>query len=237
MVYRKKRRPVRRKKKTYRRRKRYGGNPGGLSVTTMGGFPKSKVVKMRYNEHVSLNSASGAIATNFFRANSIFDPNQTGIGHQPLGRDQWELFYNTYTVIGAKVTVNFCVQGVPTPSSTATQLAVGIYLCDDTTVPTTVEEMVEQGLSKWNYIIGVSQSGKAIRQMTHTYSPKKFHNIKDMKDNQALLGADFSTNPVQQAYFAVWSGACAGGDPGAISCDVIIDYIVLCSEPKTLAQS
>jgi hypothetical protein len=42
---------------------------------------------------------------NVFNLNSLFDPDRTGIGHQPLGHDQWSEFYGRYRVDKVKVEI------------------------------------------------------------------------------------------------------------------------------------
>lgn len=39
--------------------------------------------------------------------NSLFDPDRSGVGHQPYCFDQWASFYNRYRVYGCKYTVTF----------------------------------------------------------------------------------------------------------------------------------
>lgn len=38
--------------------------------------------------------------------NSLFDPNRTGVGHQPYGYDQLSALYNRYRVISCKYVIN-----------------------------------------------------------------------------------------------------------------------------------
>lgn len=42
-----------------------------------------------------------------YRCNSLFDPDYTGIGHQPYGFDQWKNFYQQYYVYKAAISVSF----------------------------------------------------------------------------------------------------------------------------------
>lgn len=58
-------------------------------------IPQRYITKMKYSELVSTN-ANGFYA---FNLNSIFDPNRTGIGHQPYGFDTLATLYNRYRVI------------------------------------------------------------------------------------------------------------------------------------------
>ncbi len=69
--------------------------------------PDRVLIKMPYGEMIERTPAS---ATDFytFRLNSTFDPDLTGTGHQPLGRDQFAgILYNRYRVHSVQVHVSF----------------------------------------------------------------------------------------------------------------------------------
>lgn len=60
-------------------------------------------VKMTYTQLVNVSGA--AVIYNVWRGNSVFDPDQTGTGGQPLGYDQWANFYDRYRVYGSQMTI------------------------------------------------------------------------------------------------------------------------------------
>lgn len=62
-----------------------------------------------YEEDVThpVGAAIGFISQYTFRANSMFDPNFTGIGHQPMYRDEYATLYDSYTVIASFIEVCF----------------------------------------------------------------------------------------------------------------------------------
>lgn len=67
------------------------------------GFPTKKTVKLRYCQEISLTITSGYMAYHGFRLNSLFDPDYTSTGHQPLGFDQWAAIYDKYCVTRAAI--------------------------------------------------------------------------------------------------------------------------------------
>ncbi len=74
------------------------------------GLPLGKTfkTKLRYVTQLELGSGTNDFASHhFYRANSAFDPDLTGTGHQPMGYDQLALFYDHYTIIGSKITCNY----------------------------------------------------------------------------------------------------------------------------------
>lgn len=196
---------------------------------TLAGQPKSKVVKMRYADQIALNAGIGAAAFYTFRAGSIFDPDYTGTGHQPMGHDQWAQFYNHYVVLGAKITVTFSNEDAGDP------MIAGVLLNDDTSLTSaTVTSIIENGKGAYCHLD--TGGGPGIRRISQKYSAKKFFKC-DVKDRTDLK-ATFGTNPTEDAYFVVWTAAMnTGSDPSVVYATVKIDYIVLMSEPKDFGPS
>ncbi len=53
---------------------------------------------MKYSDTFDTTLTTGAVLDQNFRANSLFDPDRTNTGHQPLEFDQYFLLYNRYHV-------------------------------------------------------------------------------------------------------------------------------------------
>jgi len=75
------------------------------------GLPDRLYVRLTYREQLNWTTASGALGDNVYRGNSIFDPDLTGTGGQPMALDQWAFFYSSYTVLGSKIEVSSQVNG------------------------------------------------------------------------------------------------------------------------------
>lgn len=195
--------------------------------------PPNKMVRLKYVEYITLNAPSATSARNIFRANSCFDPNQTGIGHQPLGFDQWSIFYDHYTVVGSKCTAQFMAQG---SSSAIDSSIVGIILTDNTSVLPPPETLLEQPKSSHRILTNGNATQKAT--VRKGFSAKKFFGLKSIKDNRALVGASTTANPSEDAYFSVYQMAYdAALNPNPIKVVVTINYLVYFTERKTLAGS
>lgn len=100
----------------YKRTRRYRmGRPSGYRAKTswsssklqknnfsgktkaLTGFPQRMTVALPYV--VSLRAAPASFGVDqTFRMNSCFDPDFSGVGHQPRGWDQWSAVYNQYRV-------------------------------------------------------------------------------------------------------------------------------------------
>ena len=51
-------------------------------------FPDTLQTTLRYQETLSLSSTSGSLFGYIYNLNGLYDPNHTGVGHQPLYFDQ-----------------------------------------------------------------------------------------------------------------------------------------------------
>jgi hypothetical protein len=70
-----------------------------------------KYITLKYSETFSFSLASTVGTQQLMRLNSIFDPNSTGVGHQPYGYDQIAALYNRYRVLSTKWKITFGTVG------------------------------------------------------------------------------------------------------------------------------
>lgn len=103
----KRKRPAGRRR--YRGKRRFRGRraPGPTKVISVSSpIPDQYFAKLKYSDQFFLTSTAG-ITSHLFRANSINDPNYTGIGHQPFGYDQLAELYGKQKVYGCKYRFTF----------------------------------------------------------------------------------------------------------------------------------
>lgn len=97
-----------RKKSTYPRRRRFlrrrrfarkgQRTTKSLIYRSPTVIPDKMIVKLPYVATGLLDTQNGLSALHSFNLNSLYDPDRTGTGHQPLGYDEWKEFYNQYRV-------------------------------------------------------------------------------------------------------------------------------------------
>lgn len=222
------------RKKSSQSSKRKKMRTKGMSLSARyapSGVGKQNIVSMRYSDAFQLTSTNGIIAEYIFRANSIHDPNFSGVGHQPMGHDQMATLYNKYIVLGSKITIQ--VYGTNTGSQ---GIMAGLMLSKNSNPTSTYSVYTEfseakRGTSK--FVV----SDPSVSTLTNTYSAKKFHQVTDIKDNKARLGNNFGANPLDGAFYAFWLQSADITSTTQVRAIVNIDYIVLCSEPKLLFES
>lgn len=68
-------------------------------------MPDRALVRMPYTTTIAYNLTGSIYQEYTYRGNSIFDPDASGVGGQPLGFDQWNAFYNLYEVSASSIKV------------------------------------------------------------------------------------------------------------------------------------
>lgn len=236
-------RAERSRRANYRRNKQASFNTVRRAKTRiplpLGGFPNSLMVRLKYVQTFSLNPAAGAIAVQNFRANSLYDPDSTGVGHQPSNYDRLTAIYDRYTVVGAKIKVYpvFLTTGsincgtlVVHCSENGTDLTVahaagGIANC-----------LEQPKIARSAKHIGVINSGMP-HVWTKTFSAKKFFGVKNFIGKEPY-SADNAANPVEQAFFEVAIMSQDDSvDPDTIKLRAEIEYIAVMTEPNLTDNS
>lgn len=219
------------KKKYAKRRKsksmtKYSGS--GLSAN----YPLTKSFKFK-TRYVDVNVAvnPGALGTPgsyIFSLNSLFDPDTTGVGHQPVGYDQLMVMYDHYTVIGARARVS------ATNQDTTNAQIICLQLKDNATPVTNSETLLENGMNRWA-MLGLEGSGSATKTLSINCSLSKFFGRKVLQGDKYTGSRD--TSPSDQAYLHVTAIPITTSSNSGIRCCVEIEYIAILTEPKTLGGS
>lgn len=102
--------PRRAKRNGRRKRAKKTIVPKSLSLGPY--MPQRCLARHKYKEVIALSQsyAAASMDTNarvLFRCNGMYDPNETGSGHQPRFFDEMSSFYDRYRVIGSKISVKF----------------------------------------------------------------------------------------------------------------------------------
>lgn len=90
------------RKRAYRKKPMYKkrGQRNTLVNTSLRPIPSRFITKHKYAEALSVSTPGMGIYK--WNLNSLWDPNRTGVGHQPYGYDQLAALYNRYRVISCK---------------------------------------------------------------------------------------------------------------------------------------
>ncbi len=226
-------RRVRRRRRV--RKKRRNGN-GLFRFVSNNPVPPQKLVRLKYVEQITLNPPITSMDHFLINANNIRDPNRTGVGHKPLGSEQWDPFYNLYTVIRADIRVTF-------HSATSTNLAsgiVGIYLNDDVNSTDVMDTMIEYERQNHAHL-GPFNGNDGIVTVRQSYTPMKmFHRpVKSYIGSTSGKGTMLATpDPVDLAVFDIFAGPIVSASDMA-PVDVLIEvwYTTMLTDRETLPGS
>jgi len=137
------------------------------------------IVKMPYCDHSSTTTTLASSVNSFyqFKVNSIYDPDLTGGGHQPLGRDTWASIYNYYKVLEVNIKLElFDTNLVTSGGSTAAVVPTyyGMMLDITATPPST----------RLAWLEAVEGSFSSRQQ---TFTPIKMANVLQTKDVDPIV--------------------------------------------------
>jgi hypothetical protein len=129
-----------------------------------------------------------------FRGNGLFDPDASGIGHQPFGFDQWcsaTSFYTRYRVLASTIRIKFI-------NEIAIGAFVAVYPSQASGAPATWGNAAEVPRSVTGYV--GPASGYPITQITNTCSTRQMFGYKDITQED-LLSSLYSADPPLQWFW------------------------------------
>lgn len=198
--------------------------------------PKTMYCELKYVQTCTLTPSTGSMGIHRFRANSIYDPDLTGTGHQPMFRDQMADLYNHYIVLGSTMEAVIWTEDITTHYVSV----VGISQVDDAvTTLTSVIQLLEQNTTRYKLMRNSALSGeKTMVKCRSNWSCKKWFGLKDPIDDKGEYGAAMTASPTDEALFLIFANyPDMTTEVPPLKCLVTIKYFVQLSEPKEVAQS
>jgi len=188
-------------------------------------IPYKLTTSMLYSARVTLSPTLGVAAVHVFSANGTYDPDITGVGHQPRGFDQLMALYDHNVVIACDIRVDY--PGVGVGGNINPGIAF-LALRDFTTAGTTENDYLELG--DCTHETTSPAQGYPTRLMM-SCNPNKFLGRSSPLSDPNLKNSA-SNNPTEQAYWHVGLNRASGLDITAISALVTIKYTMVLIEPK-----
>jgi len=207
--------------------------PSSIALYTTPLFPASKRVhgQLYYSVQQTLSSVAGLANTKYFWANSLFDPDATGVGHQPMGFDTMMTYYEHYCVVGSSITVTF-------DNGHSNAVRCGILLSPDTSNSGDPSVLWENGLIK-TVILQPKASSAQAKVLTLSCDVKKYFgrgSDRDMLDDDKLCG-DAASSPTEGVYFAVTTWGAFDAVNYSVAFDVQMSFDTIYFEPRKVAIS
>ncbi len=228
MVYRKRivraRRPKRFHKKAVNRKRalvNFTRSPSAVADSTF--------VKLRYSTTVTTTSTGTPISHVF--QTSLNDPDYSGGGHQPLGRDQWTAFYQRYRCFGMKY------ECIAVNTNTSVQADCCVIQKPTTAAVTTSDQFWEIPYSQPK-ILNIEGAGGSSRLFKGYMSVAKVQGCtKRRVAMDDVFQAAQTANPAVMAYLHVSSFADDLATSVTVRWRVRLTYYVKLFDRVTLATS
>jgi hypothetical protein len=115
------------KRKTLNKAPARNSRRNEMTNPMQGPMPTIYRTTLKYVETLDVNLSANIVTSYEFRTNSVYDPNYTGGGHQPLGFDEISTFYNKYRVLGFRYHVSAPI--IPN-STTGQNVTVGALIAN-----------------------------------------------------------------------------------------------------------
>lgn len=185
-------------------------------------FPAVFKAKLRYAAFPQITAQPAGVAGVYkFRANSVQDPDYSGVGHQPYGHDTLASLYNHYVVDSAVITLS--------PIGSCTGKVYGILVADDTL--TTLDAGLLAEARGGTSAIGTAGGTGNQAQCMARYNRRSQWPV--FVDTSAPTGS----NPSEEVYFTCWMADITDQVNDQVKFQVNIEYNVTFYEPKELPMS
>lgn len=179
--------------------------PRGVVTRVTGddyGFPDRLVTKLRYCDVMDVGISTGSVTSQTFALNSLYDPDRTNVGHQPMFFDQLSAVYNRYRVLGAKLTVTFLPNALnQDETSSGGPWIVGVTGSSNANFTSNTYSGIVEDSNAKSGMIGDRQGGPNKLTLTQTYSPSRDLGFTADDDT---ISAVVTANPAQQYYAHCW---------------------------------
>lgn len=165
-------------------------------------FGDSFMAKLPYKDtYVITNNTNQTSTKHTFFLNSLFDIDNTGIGHQPRQYDQISIFYQKYIVYGTKVTITFY-----DPSADGVTVGYRIHITDSqTSTDLKSYSQIAELQNVWSKPINNTGSQRLTKTI-YVPSSVPFGITKQMYNTQTdLYGAKTTETPIRNVIFDVFS--------------------------------
>lgn len=193
--------------------------------------------RLRYSGTQTMTSGALGVlgAQQQYRLNNVYDPDQSGLGHQPYGFDQLSPLYSKYRVEGVKVTQIWSTIGGNADMMTCYKIQCNSNAGNLNGI--TCDYATEQPATSTSYI---SPSGNVrVVEQNFYISMNKIFGItkKEYRSDDGYVSQSYSAGePVKTAYLLQAVGIPSGGAAQDCTCQTIIEYDITFMERVDLAQ-
>jgi len=200
-------------------------------------MPDRMRVVLPYVEQFTLNATAASTDNYIFRANSLYDPNYSGAGHQPLGYDQWTTFYTNWVVTQMNVKFTCTPPGLSTTAPSENNALVAVVpRRNDLTTFTSVSTALEQPYTRWMLAAGYATPP----MLRMSLDCARFLGVSPSVYKSSLeYSGGIGANPTQVLYLIVLAGSPLGAtvDPSPTYVTAEFEFVTEFYNAAALASS
>lgn len=175
----------------------HGSRPTIVRMPGYGQFPDIMLMKHQYSDILTLAATSGVINKYTFQS-SMYDPDLTGTGGQPMGRDAVASIYEEYRVTGISYEI------LALNLSTTIPARMCITASDSDYSWSTFEQAQQQPITSKTAILGVAGSSGSQCRFKGYVSVAKAVGVKQSAIyNEDNYKATTNTSPTDMAYLSI----------------------------------
>ena len=182
-------------------------------------FPISIRSKLRYTQIGTLNAgAAGSYAYTVIRTNSVYDPDQTGVGSQPAGFAALATLYSSYRVVGAQMKFRVA-------NDSGGTVNVSVFQSTSPLAPASYVAASQQAGSQ-NFLLSDQSGGKNNVTINRKILPWVVLGVtrqRYLDDDQ--FAALVTTNPATNAYFMLYISALTIAGVVQFNLEIVYDVV------------
>lgn len=178
--------------------------------------PDRYVTTMRYSEGITFSCSSANVLYSYSLQSSIYDPDLTAAGHQPLWRDQYAAMFNRYRVFGIKYQV-YC------KNTNVAQLTVlAAQHSSSSTTDTSFNLLLERGTARYKFLD--SNNSQSNYFGGYLSVPKVYGMSRTQFQADDGFDAAIGADPSKLAYLHLY--ALTRNTSADVNCQIILTYYV-----------
>lgn len=184
---------------------------------------------------VTSSVAAGGTAQIFYKANSLYDPEDAVGGHQPYLFDQLSALYEHYVVVASKMTV-ILTPNYETSAWAGQAWTFSLMLNSDSSMAGGVQTTIEQGRNVTWANTGPNTDSVVLKS---NWDIRKEFGLKTYQEAVGLsrFQGTASSDCTELTHYLISAQNNASAANGKFSYVTVIDYKVIWSEPKDAASS
>lgn len=155
-------------------------------------MPDVYTTQLKYTDDISQTNISGSLT---FNLNSVYDPYRTGVGGQPMGRDQLAGLYNRYKVLSCRYKINVY--------NSTKALKIAVAPINGSTEATTIEELEQQPYAKKRILSAVGGNDRTMLKGAISMKRIMGRSILDERDEATVSASPAEVAMLQFDYRSV----------------------------------